>query len=92
MGVLADLEAEVAGHPGRIGVIWTEDEKSYDLTVEDDVLLTDQAQHDGQRVALLFERVLAFADKLERHRFGNVDQTLKVFEADLRKEGAHGQC
>ena len=73
----------------RIGVILTENEKSYDLTVEDDVLLADES-HDVGRVALLFSRILTFADKLEREHFGStVDHPLQDFEDDLRREGIH---
>lgn len=87
---ISEVAERVAGHSGRIGVILTEDEMSYDLTVEDDVQLGAESQ-DAMRVELLFKRVLAFADRLEHYHFGKVDHPMRIFEADLRKEDGHGR-
>ena len=59
---------------------------SYDLTVEEDVLLGDP-QHDVARVALLLKRVADHADALEQIHLPSLDQPLDVFEADLQDEG-----
>lgn len=70
----------------RIGAIIGRDDASYDLTVEEDVLLGDP-QHDVARVALLLRRVADQADELEQIHLPSLDQPLDVFEADLQDEG-----
>ena len=85
----AEMIAEIATHkPSRIGVILTEDDRLYDVTVEDDVRLADESC-DGQRVLLLLQRVLESADILEQNRFGPLDHPMGAFESDLRKEGVY---
>jgi len=63
------------------------DEGSYDLTVEDDVLLVDP-RHDIARVAMLLKRAAEEADTLEQLHLPSLDQPLDVFEVDLKQEGA----
>ena len=70
----------------RMGAIVGQDDTSYDLTVEDDVLL-GSPEHDRSRVASLLRRVSDEADALERVHLPFVDQGLDVFEHDLRREG-----
>lgn len=70
----------------RIGAILTCEERSYNLTVEDDVLL-GAPEHDAVRVGVLARRVAERADQMERDHYGDErDARLAVFEADLRKE------
>ncbi len=70
----------------RICAILTREERSYDLTIEDDVLLGAPV-HDATRVGLLVRRVTQQADRMEREHFDDArDTPLEVFEADLRKE------
>jgi hypothetical protein len=72
--------------PSRIGAILTKEERSYDLTVEDDVLL-GAPEHDAARVAFLVRRVAEQADCMEREHFDDGrDHGLDAFEADLRDE------
>jgi len=74
----------------RIGAILTREERTYDLTVEDDVLL-GAPEHDAPRVGLLVRRVAEQADRMEREQFEDArDAPLEVFEADLREETDHG--
>jgi superfamily II DNA or RNA helicase len=74
----------------RVGAIPTKVERSYDLTLEDDVLLGDP-EHDFARVGLLVRRITGEADNMEREHFEDRrDVKLDVFEADLRKEGSDG--
>jgi hypothetical protein len=73
----------------RIGAILGQDESSYDLTVEEDVLLGDPA-YDARRVASLLRRVAEEADALERTHLPSLDQALDVFEGDLKLEGGTG--
>ena len=70
----------------RIGAILTREERTYDLTVEDDVLL-GAAEHDAARVGLLVRRVVHQADRMEHEHFaGDRDAPLSEFEDDLREE------
>lgn len=74
----------------RVGAIPTKVDRSYDLTIEDDVLLGDP-EHDLARVGLLVRRVTDEADGMEREHFDDErDVKLDVFEADLRNEGSNG--
>jgi len=68
----------------RIGAIFDEGTRTYDVTVEDQVLLADE-QHDRARVASLIARVVKHADRIEHERTG-LDQDMSTFEADLRRE------
>ena len=79
--------ARAARLPSRIGAILTKEERRYDLTVEDDVLL-GEPEHDAVRVGTLVRRVVEQADWMEREHFDDGrDAALAVFEADLRREG-----
>lgn len=77
----------VSALPVRLGVIEKE-EHSYDLTVEEDVLLAAE-EHDAARVAALIGRVAAQADRLEQHHLPGHDEPLKTFRSDLEKESTH---
>jgi superfamily II DNA or RNA helicase len=73
----------------RIGAIISRGERSYDLTVEEDVLLGSR-ETDALRVGMLLARVAAQADVLEQVHFPGSDQRLQVFEDDLKEEGYNG--
>jgi hypothetical protein len=62
------------------------DEGTYDLTVEEDVLLA-APEFDVPRVGTLLRRVVAEADALEQIHLPSLDQPLERFEADLKNEG-----
>ncbi len=82
--------ARAARVASRVGAILTREERQYDLTVEDDVLL-GASEHDGARVGVLVRRVTEQADRMEQDHFGDGrDATLDAFEADLRDEGTDG--
>lgn len=70
----------------RLGVIVGREDASYDLTVEDDVVLGDPL-HDAVRVGMLLKRVADQADALEQVHLPSQDQKLAAFEQDLRHEG-----
>ncbi len=75
----------------RIGAILANEDRSYDLTVEDDVLLGASSECDLQRVGLLVRRVTGQADQMEHRHFDDGrDARLDVFETDLRREGSDG--
>jgi hypothetical protein len=81
------IVARAARLSSRIGAILTKEERLYDLTVEDDVLL-GEAKHDSARVALLIRRVTEQADQMEQEQFDDGrDAAIDAFEADLREEG-----
>lgn len=74
----------------RVGAILTREARSYDLTVEDDVLL-GAAEHDVTRAALLINRVVREADRMEHEHFaGTRDALLTEFRANLLEEDGHG--
>jgi hypothetical protein len=64
-------------------------DRSYDLTVEDDVLLSDDPTTDAVRVAQLLRRTVTFADQLEQEHLPGQDAPLEAFRKDLAKEGTH---
>jgi hypothetical protein len=86
---MAEIADSAGTSPVRIGAILTRDEPSYDLTVEEDVLL-GAAEHDSARVAMLILRVVERADGLEQVHLPELDQPLEVLETDLEEEGPGG--
>ena len=70
----------------RMGAIVGRDDASYNLTVEEDVLLADPA-HDMSRVSILLRRVADQADCLAQIHLPGLDQALDVFGANLKQEG-----
>ncbi len=86
---LADeIASESRAHTLRLGASAT-NESSYNLTVEDDVMLALPAS-DAERVRMLLERLVHAADDLARRHLYAVDQPLSRFESDLRSEGGRG--
>jgi hypothetical protein len=75
----------------KIGAILTNEERTYDLTVESDVLLTARLEDDAARVGILVSRVVEAADALEREFLPGQDETLDTFQRDLVKEANHGR-
>ena len=80
-----------ANAPAKIGAILTSQERTYDLTVEGDVLLTGSGETDATRVALLINRVVNRADALEMEHLPGADEILATFRDDLSEEGPHGR-
>ncbi len=81
------IASRAARLQSRVGAILTKEARTYDLTVEDDVLL-GAAEHDAARIALLVRRVVHQADGMEQEHFaGERDAPLSEFEDDLREEG-----
>ena len=72
----------------KIGAILTEEERSYDLTVEGEVLLAANAECDAARIGPLIRRVTQQADTIELQHLSR-DEPLQVFREDLAKESAH---
>lgn len=88
-GAMLAIAESVSTRPVRVGAILTRDERSYDLTVEEDVLL-GRPEHDAARAAMLIGGVVDRADMLEQIHLPELDQALEVFETDLEEEGPGG--
>ncbi len=75
--------------PIRVCAIERDDDASYDLSVEDEVLLGSKQREDARHVALALRRVVEGADRLEQELLGS-DEALATFHADLIKEASRG--
>jgi hypothetical protein len=89
-GLMKYIAKSVAAKPSRLGAIQSKEERSYTLTVENDVVL-GKREHDLARVGMLLRRVADEADRLEQVHLPGRDQRMVVFEKDLKQEGNHGQ-
>jgi hypothetical protein len=84
-----ELAESSAAVPVRLGVVETRG-GSYDVTVEEDVLLT-QPEHDGVRVGALIRRVTGLADDIERQHLPDRDRPLKEFRTELERDARHAR-
>ena len=75
--------------PAHLGVILTKDARTYDLTVEGDVLLGHKPESDGLRVAMLVLRIAKQADALEYFHLPGQDHGIDAFRTDMEAEGRH---
>jgi Type III restriction enzyme, res subunit/Helicase conserved C-terminal domain len=80
------VQASTANLSVRVGAILTEEDRTYDLTIEEDVILPDDEAADAARVAWLIHHVTATADQLEQTHLPGQDEPLATFKADLAKE------
>jgi hypothetical protein len=80
------IQESVRTKSGRLGAVLDREGGSYNLTVQEDVLLGDRG-HDAARVCVLLKRVAEFADRLEQIHLPDADRALDVFAEDLRQEG-----
>ena len=85
----AAIHASTEKRSVRLGAILTEEERTYDLTVENDVILPDEETADAARVAWLIRHVTAAADSLEQAHLPGRDEPLAKFKADLEREMGH---
>jgi hypothetical protein len=84
-----DVVETCTRHPVKVGAILTDEDQTYDLTVEEDVLLASDPATDAERIAGLVLRTTREADRLEQaHRPGK-DEPLAAFKAQLQAEGSH---
>jgi superfamily II DNA or RNA helicase len=84
----AVLEA-VSASPMKVGAIVSKDERSYDLTVEGEVLFSGDDEVNRLRISALIEQVVLNADILEQRLLPGRDESLEAFRDDLRKEADH---
>lgn len=75
----------------RISAVKTDENGTYDLTVEEDVLLTDDARHDAERLKAVLTRVADEADMIEQEYLPGRDEPLSTFRRDLEKEATNGR-
>lgn len=86
-GVMYDaICRSAASRPTRLGVIVAEEAVTYDLTVEEDVLLTPSPEFDAPRLATLLTRVCVEADRLEQIHLPGQDERLQTFRKQLEGE------
>lgn len=81
-----EIAESVSANRVRLGVVEDRDEKSYNLTVQEDVLLAG-SEHDRARSVDLLVRVAVEADRLELTHLSGVDQPLETFQEKLTQEG-----
>jgi hypothetical protein len=86
---LESIQDTAARKPIRLGAILTAEVKTYDLTVEEDVLLGACDKEDAKRVATLIRRVVDHADFEERVHLPGHDEPLPTFKSQLLKEGVN---
>ena len=85
----AAIQSRTAMEGVRVGAISTERDRTYNLTVEEDVLLPDEETVDASRLAWLIRNVTTAADGLEQANLPGQDEPLITFKADLEKEMNH---
>ena len=81
-----DVVSGVARIRSKVGAILTSDARTYDLTVEGDVLLAPVESIDATRISSLIARVVHQADALEQEYFPEVDEVIETFREDLHRE------
>jgi Type III restriction enzyme, res subunit/Helicase conserved C-terminal domain len=84
---LETIQSTVAQKFVRIGAIRTAEDKTYDLTVEEDVLLGVSDTDDFIRIAALIRRVVEQADLQEQAYLPGLDEALNTFASQLGQEG-----
>jgi hypothetical protein len=85
--VRAGLLASTRDLPIRVGVVEGRG-KTYDVTIEEDVLLTDPT-FDAERVGALIDRVVSRADPLEQQHLPDRDRLLDEFRKELQDDVRH---
>jgi hypothetical protein len=83
-----DLFESTAGTPIRVGVVKVRGKATYDVTVEEDVILTDPGC-DAARVGALVRRVTIQADALEQQHLPDRDALLAEFRTELERDVRH---
>jgi len=86
VNMLEAIVSSVALHRVRLGAVEERDQGSYNLTVQEDVLLAEP-QYDATRASALLRRVAEEADRLELIHLLGHDQSLGVFRKELLREG-----
>ncbi|WP_431924813.1 helicase-related protein [Micromonospora wenchangensis] len=84
-----EMARSSADIPVRLGSIEARG-GSYDVTVEEDVLLTTPP-HDQTRIAALIRRVTTLADALERDHLPDRDRLLTEFRTELERDVRHAR-
>lgn len=88
-GTREAIEASIRSSRVRLGAVMDRETGSYNLTVQEDVILGDRA-YDAVRVEAMLRRVAEQADQLELIHLPGQDRSLDVFAGKLQKEGLGG--
>jgi hypothetical protein len=80
------LARDTAALEAKLGAILGAEDRTYDLTVESDVLLTTDPETNAVRVGWLIRRVVEQADQLEQQELAGRDEPLATFRKELAKE------
>jgi hypothetical protein len=83
-----ELVRSTAAAPVRLGVVQVGGKATYDVTVEEAVILTN-AGSDRSRVGALIHRVATQADGLEQGHLPDRDALLAEFRVDLERDVRH---
>lgn len=81
------IVAQTASRSIKIGAIVTKEDRTYDLTVEGDVLLAASSDTDFLRVGMLIKHIVNYADALEQEYLPGHDEPLDTFRDELIQEG-----
>jgi hypothetical protein len=82
------IEDSVRRSRVRLGAVIDREPESYNLTVQEDVILGDRAD-DVARVESMLQRVAEQADYLELIHLPGADRALDIFAEELQREGLH---
>lgn len=86
---LEEIQDSVANKFVHIAAIITSEEKTYNLTVEEDVLLGKEDEHDAKRVAALIQRVVEQANFEEEMELPGLVELAHDFVNHPVKEDVH---
>lgn len=79
-----------AHYKAKVSAILTDDERTYDLSVDGETVLAADPSFDRVRVAELVRRVVQAADALEQSHLPGRDEALETFRADMTREVERG--
>lgn len=85
------VTANVARTSVKLGAILTGEDRSYDLTVQGEVTMSETSRFDGERAARLISRIVTQADLLEQAHLPGADAEIGQFREDLDQEGVDGR-
>ena len=88
---LLKISSSVYVNRARLCAIESGELNTYNLTVESDVIFTNNALKDSPRVEMLIQRVCQQADLFEQKAFHGKDVEMKKFKAELSMENRNGR-
>ncbi|APV51641.1 hypothetical protein BWI17_19255 [Betaproteobacteria bacterium GR16-43] len=88
---MSEIEAECAPRSIVVGALLRADGRTYDLTIEWEVLLSERMEVDCERIVWLIDLVVSQADDLEQRFLPDTDAPMSSFRKDLSSEGLDGR-